>query len=158
MTVGVGVVVFFTLLLSWGGLSLVRKGAMQLGGIWRIAFANLHRRQGQSAIMILVFAIALMLLLTLTLLRTSLIEEWKMQVPENAPNHFLVNIPENEVVLVQDKLDSQQLIRETIYPMVRGRLIEINHEAPSEEQRRASNSLHRELNLTWSEILAVLVW
>lgn len=154
MTVGVSVVVFFTLLLSWGGLSLVRKGAMHLGGIWRIAFANLHRRQGQSAIMILVFAIALMLLLTLTLLRTSLIEEWKMQVPENAPNHFLVNIPENEVASVQDKLDSQQLIRETIYPMVRGRLIEINHEAPSEEQRRASNSLHRELNLTWSEILA----
>lgn len=154
MTAGVGLIVAATLLLSWGGLNLVRKSAISLGGIWRIAFANLHRRQGQSAIMILVFAVALMLLLTLTLLRTSLIEEWKMQVPDNAPNHFLVNIPKDEVPSIQAKLSENQLAHETIYPMVRGRLIKINRELPTDEQRRASNSLHRELNLTWSDLLA----
>lgn len=154
MTSGVALVAILTFGLAWGGLRLIRTFAINRGGIWRIAFANLHRRQGQSAVMVLVFAIAMMLLLTLTLLRTSLISEWQMQVPPDAPNHFLVNIPQDDVSQVEALLRAQSLAVETIYPMVRGRLIKINKTDPTEEQRKSSNSLHRELNLTWSETLA----
>ena len=47
-----------------------------------------------------------MLLLILLLLRTALITEWRSQVPENAANHFVMNIASEEVKDIQALIDS----------------------------------------------------
>ncbi len=147
-------VIVATLVIAYGLLALSKKWMVNLGGFWRLAFANLQRNRGQSLIQILVFAIAIMLLFTLTIVRTSLIEEWKVQVPDDAPNHFLVNIPPEELPQVQTLLQEANVRPEPIYPMMRARLTHINGVETTEEQRSTNNALRRELNVTWSEKLA----
>lgn len=139
--------------LALGLLNISRRLAASAGSIWRLALANLQRRKSHSVMQIVVFAIAIMLLLTMTILRTSLIDEWQVQLPENAPNHFLVNIPEHEVAAVQGLIDAERLTREPLYPMVRGRVTHINDVEPTEEQREVSGVLKREANLTWSDVV-----
>ncbi|WP_323814382.1 ABC transporter permease [Cellvibrio sp. NN19] len=147
-------VIAATFVIAYGLLALSKKWAMNLGGFWRLAFANLQRNRGQSLIQILVFAVAIMLLFTLTIVRTSLIEEWKVQVPDDAPNHFLVNIPPDELPHVQTLLKEAQVRPEPIYPMMRARLTHINNIETTEDRRSSSNALRRELNVTWADTLA----
>lgn len=147
-------VIALSLGVALGLLNLSKKLALRMGGIWRLAFANLQRRRGQSLVQIMVFAIAIMLLFTLTIVRGSLIEEWRVQVPADAPNHFLVNIPPIEWPAIQTQLTAAKVREEPIYPMVRGRITAINGQAPTDELREASNALRRELNTTWANSLA----
>ncbi len=147
-------VIVATLVVAYGLLVLSKKWMVNLGGFWRLAFANLQRNPGQSLIQILVFSVAIMLLFTLTIVRTSLIEEWKVQVPQDAPNHFLVNIPPDELLQVQSLLQAAKVRPEPIYPMMRARLTHINGIETTEVQRTTSNALRRELNVTWADQLA----
>ncbi len=147
-------VIIVTILTAAGLLVVSKKMVLRLGGFWRLAFANLQRQRGQSLVQILVFAIAIMLLFTLTIVRTSLIEEWKVQVPADAPNHFLVNIPPDELPQVQTLLQQSSVRPEPIYPMMRARLTHINGLETTEEQRSTINALRRELNVTWADNLA----
>jgi putative ABC transport system permease protein len=147
-------VILITIAAAYGLLLLSKKMVLRLGGFWRLAFANLQRQRGQSLVQILVFSIAIMLLFTLTIVRTSLIEEWKVQVPDEAPNHFLVNIPPAELQDVQAILADNQVRPEPLYPMIRARLTHINGVETTEEQRSVANALRRELNVTWSDTLA----
>lgn len=146
-------VLLVSLGLAFGLLHLSRRLASGAGSIWRLALANMQRRRGQSLVQIIVFATAMMLLLTLTIVRTSLIEEWQVQLPQDAPNHFLVNIPAHEVTQVQSLIDQGGFAREPLYPMVRGRVTQINAEEVTEAQKAIANVLRREANLTWSDVI-----
>nr|ACY24790.1 ABC efflux transporter permease [uncultured organism] len=147
-------VILVTIIVAYGLLALSKKMVLHLGGFWRLAFANLQRQRGQSLVQILVFSIAIMLLFTLTIVRTSLIEEWKVQVPDDAPNHFLVNIPPAELPQVQALLEQAKVRPEPLYPMMRARLTHVNGVETTEEQRSVANALRRELNVTWAETMA----
>ncbi len=148
------VVLLVSVVLALLLLHLSRRISAGAGSYWRLAVAGLQRRKVHSVTQIVVFATAIMLLLTLTIVRTSLIDDWRMQLPENAPNHFLVNIAPHEVEPVQQLLDERGVAREPLYPMVRGRLTHINDAEPSEELRRGHNVFQREVNLTWTDTLA----
>lgn len=154
MTAALVAVLIVSFFIAWLLLLASKKLVLHFGGVWRLAFAHLLRSKGQSLVQILVFAIAIMLLFTLTIVRTSLIEEWKVQVPENAPNHFLVNIAPADVAAVQQLMVEQEVKEEPLYPMVRGRLTHINEVEPTETMRNQANGLQRELNLTWATKLA----
>lgn len=151
---GLSAVLIVAVIMAMALLKLSRQWATNAGSVWRLAVANLHRRREQSLMQIVVFAIAIMLLLSLTMVRTSLIDEWQMQLPDNAPNHFLVNIPPHNVEAVQQMLDTENLTREQLYPMVRGRLTHINGEEITEAQRNENGVFNREANLTWTDTLA----
>src|SRR5690554_2579781 len=135
-------------------LHLSRRFATNAGSVWRLAVANLQLRREQTLVQVVVFAVAIMLLLTLTVVRTSLIDEWQSQIPDNAPNHFLVNVPPHEVDAVQQLLDAENLTREQLYPMVRGRLTQINGQDLTDAQRAEGSVFNREANLTWTDTLA----
>jgi putative ABC transport system permease protein len=144
-------VILAALLVGFLLLRLSKRLVLRAGGIWRLAFSSLQHRQGQSLVQMLVFAIAIMLLLTLTIVRTSLIDDWKKQLPDHAPNHFLVNIPPSEVSEVQRLLEERKLLDSPLYPMIRGRLVQINGIEPDEAQTEKANALQREVNLTQSQ-------
>lgn len=136
--------------LALGLLSIGRQLGSRSGSSARLAWASLLRHRGQTVAQVLVFSTALMLLFVITIVRTSLIDEWRFKLPEDAPNHFLVNIAPNEVEYVSDLLAQQELKSESLFPMVRGRLLTINGELPSAEQKNKFGVLSRESNLSWS--------
>ncbi len=148
------VVVLISFIFSWLLLLASKKIASNLGGFGRLAFANLQRRRKESLVQIMVFSIAIMLLLTLTIVRTSLIDDWRGQVPVNSPNHFLVNISPAELDDIKSMISAEKIVSAPIYPMIRGRLIQINGVAPTDEQVKNANALQREVNLTQAETLA----
>lgn len=137
-----------TVLLKYG-----RKLAAKKGHIWRLALASLYRRRGHSLVQILVFSSAFMLLLSLTTVRTSLIDEWRFQLAPDAPNHFLVNIAPWQVEPLRSMVAEAGLVNSGLYPMVRGRLREINQVPADDPSRKKHKTLNRELNLSWSEKL-----
>ncbi|MEH6455131.1 MAG: FtsX-like permease family protein [Cocleimonas sp.] len=125
-------------------IKLVRKMAER----WRLPKAN--RRM---ALMVVVFGVGLFSLLLLTTLRGDLLNRWQASLPSDAPNHFLINIQPNEVEPLMGLLSAAD-VNTPIYPMIRGRLIEVNEKSISPDDEafiknpRAQRLLTREFNLS----------
>lgn len=124
------------------------------GNVWRLGMASLERNRQFSVIQMLVFSLAIMLLLSMVTLRTSLIDEWQMQLPEGTPNHFLLNIEPAEIPELSRFLEQRDIENRGFYPMVRARLTHINAIEPDEEIRQQADALQREVNLSWADTLA----
>ena len=98
-----------------------------------------------------------MLLLVLVLLRTALVTEWRNQVPDEAANHFVMNIAADEVEDIQSLLAANTRQSDMLYPMIRGRVVAVNGtdaKAYQEQVRGPGESdgprITSERNLTWS--------
>ncbi|MBI1194873.1 MAG: FtsX-like permease family protein [Gammaproteobacteria bacterium] len=135
-------------LLRW-----TRRRTANAGGALRLAMASLQRHPLRNALQVVMFALAIMLLLILIFVRTSLLKDWQRQLPPGTPNHFLVNILPEQIADVRAWLGEQRIAETDFYPMVRGRLTEIN--GTSIEERMKREQRHNEvqdraLNLTWS--------
>ena len=144
-----------TVLLGLGlALTLLKGGrlvGMSAGSIWRLALAGLQRRGTSNALQVVIFAMAIMLLLVLVLVRTSLIEAWQTQLPENTPNHFIINIGPEDVQAVDQMLRSDNIASEALYPMIRGRIMSVNGSELPRSEDRGEGRRQRESNFTWSD-------
>ena len=137
---------------------LARKVGSNRGTTWRLGLASLHRHGSQNGFQIMIFAMAFMLLFMLTLLRTSLLAEWQSQLPEGTPNHFAYNIFEEDKVGIEAIFAENNIESTPMYPMMRGRLVQVNDEQIGERVDRLSpggDDFRRELNNTWSSELSV---
>ena len=135
------------------GLVLLNLGMQygrRLGSVWRLALANLWRRRNQSLIQMVGFSGAIALLMIMVVVRTSLIDQWRFQLAEDAPNHFLVNVAPYELDGVRDMVIDNNLETAGWYAMVRGRMVEINGQPITETQKDSHESFRRELNLSWT--------
>lgn len=138
-----------------------RKVGSGAGQSFHLAIANLKRRAEQNNVQLVSFTIAIMLLLLMLVVRTDLIDDWQAQLPEHAPNQFLVNISKQQVTPVKQFLAENSLQASQLYPIIRGRLTAINDEKlrkrASKEQDDKSDGaregLGRELNMTWQSTL-----
>lgn len=140
-----------TLLLRGG-----RVVGMQAGSGLRLALAGLQRRRKENTAQILIFGLAIMLLLILLLLRTALLDEWRSQVPEDAPNHFALNIAPHDVEAIGELLSANTRQQGGLFPMIRGRITAVNgieakeweatHRSEMEDGPRLSSGR----NLTWA--------
>ncbi len=123
----------------------------------RFGLGQLKRYPAYTISQITAFGLAFMIMLSTYLIRTELLTEWQNQMPENAPNHFLINVQEYEVETLDGILAQNKVETSGIYPMVRGRVTHLNGELASEvlskEEYREARALRRELNLTWMEDL-----
>ncbi|MDG1818943.1 MAG: ABC transporter permease [Porticoccaceae bacterium] len=138
------------------GLVLLRLGKTYghwMGSIWRLALSNLWRRKKPSLIQMVGFSGAIALLMIMTVVRTSLVDEWRWQLAEDAPNHFLVNVAAYELGGVKNLVDQRDLETAGWYSMVRGRITHLNNQPPSELAVDGHESLRRELNLSWTSDL-----
>jgi len=122
----------------------------------RFGLAQMLRHRFDSTLQLGAFTLALFLVALLALVRSDLIDGWRQQLPENAPNHFLVNIAPHQQAAVAAYLAEHRLEASELYPMVRGRLVSKNGLPIADTlppEARDSNSLRRELNLTWTTTL-----
>jgi putative ABC transport system permease protein len=150
-----GLVLVLTLLAR---LALIAgRGVQKMShGPVRFGLAQLLRHRFDSTLQLGAFTLALFLVALLALVRSDLVEGWHQQLPPEAPNYFLVNIAPHQQQAVADYLSQHQLKASDIYPMVRGRLTTKNSvpiAATLPPESRDSNTLRRELNLTWTATL-----
>jgi len=121
-------------------------------GSWRLAVIALYRHRNATLSQMSVFAMTIMLAATLVLVRSSLLADWQAQLPEDAPNHFLLNIAPESVDEVEAFFTEHDLNRSPLYPIIRGRLTEINSQPAQEVAlNKEDDELRRELNLTISD-------
>ena len=147
---------FAAILLGFAAVmvKLARPVAAGQSSAGRLALANLRRRLWPNSFQLITFSLAIFLTLLLYFLRAELIGQWQQQIPEGAPNHFLVNVSAEQRAKVTAFTEANNLQPEPFYPVVRGRLISINSEQLQQEATKEDRSeqrvgVGRELNLTW---------
>jgi putative ABC transport system permease protein len=133
-----------------------RQAGMQAGSSWRLAMAGMQRRGKQNSVQMISFATALMLFLLVLAMRHELLEDWQAQLPDDAPNYFVVNVAPDQVEPMQQMFAREDIPATDLYPIVPGRLLAINDErvrdAVSKEEADESEfreGFGRELQLTW---------
>ena len=120
---------------------------------WRYGLAGLARNAGMTSIQLTGFGLGILALLLLAIVRVDLLKAWERTIPEEAPNHFLINIQPDEVEGLKQFLSSRELNNGGLYPMLRARLTHINEKAVSPEEYpegRSRRLVSREFNLSWT--------
>ncbi|MEE2731523.1 MAG: FtsX-like permease family protein [Pseudomonadota bacterium] len=146
-----GLTVLFGLLIN----QISKRSSLSL----QAGLRNLSRRRLSTRVQLLGFGLTAMAMLVILLVRGELINTWQQQLPEQAPNHFVLNVLPHEADAFEQHLQANNILSQPLYPIVRGRLTHINQapmqmavtkESGSEEEEEA---LNRELNLSWAEAL-----
>ena len=123
----------------------------------RFALAGVVRRKGATVAQVCALSVGLMALLLLALTRNDLIEGWQNAAPADAPNRFLINIQPDQRDAIAERLQQTGLEQAELYPMIRGRLVEVNGNAVDlanfEGNDRAQRLLDREFNLSYMDTL-----
>lgn len=145
---------FFILAIFSSILMLLSRYLVRyLLGPWRIGLMQIIRYRKANQLQMLSLGLALMILLTVLLLRTDLLDRWQGQLPDDAPNHFAINIQPDEVNSVAAFMREHAINTEGLYPMVRARITAINaipvlQAVP--DQASLDEALKRELNISWA--------
>ena len=143
-------------LLLGAGWLLVRLAGRLRGGVgvaWRYGVANLSRRGRESIVQVVAFGLGLMVLLLLGIVRQDLLDTWKASLPEDTPNHFLINIRSDQVEEFKRFFTSRGMEEPRLSPMIRARMTALNGTPIAElplEGDRAKAFAEREQNLSWS--------
>ena len=142
-----------------------RQIGRRAGGALRLALSSLSRHPLLNATHIGVFAMPICVLFILLLLQGEVLKEWRNMLPEQAPNHFVLNIKEAQVAEVKQMLDARARYQGIVFPMARGTIKKVNGEPvaarrdrrPDEAQAQAREGPPRRLggvrNFSASDIL-----
>lgn len=153
---GAAVALLLLGVLAWLLLRASRALRHGAGVAWRYGLNNLWRRPWAASGQILAFGLTLMAMALIALLRNDLLATWQAQLPERAPNHFVVNVLPGEVERFEAFLHDHAIASAQLYPLVRGRLTAVNA-TPVEQVLTPGDdgggAVNRELNLTWSNTL-----
>ncbi|MGR8999314.1 MAG: ABC transporter permease, partial [Gammaproteobacteria bacterium] len=154
---GVGLITLLALgLLVYGLLNLTRSVLPSISLTWRFGLQGLLINSRTSVSQILAFSITLVAMVLSFTVRTDLIDNWQKQLPANAPNHFALNIFPGQKVAFRHELQQQHINGSKFYPVVKGRLVEINNTSVQQivsKDSQGENATHRELSLTWTKEL-----
>ncbi|WP_051206376.1 ABC transporter permease [Oceanospirillum maris] len=152
LTLGLVAVLVLSAVLTLGLFYLLKKVGPVLPMRARLAVRSLYSHKQTALPQVMAFGLVLMVVALVALIRNDLLASWQQQLPENAPNYFAINIQPYEQVEFTQRLDNAGIRHSPLYPIVRGRLSDING-LPAQQavpkDAREDNALHRELNLTW---------
>jgi putative ABC transport system permease protein len=145
-----------TLLL--GGLLLLGLKGMRrlLAGAslsWRLGLGQLLRHPLAAAGQALAFGLILLAMALIALLRGELLDTWQDQLPDNAPNHFVLNVLPAEKDAFAERIAALSSHAAPLYPVVPGRLISINGEPVRQlvsKESQGERAIRRDLSLTWA--------
>src|SRR4051812_2992700 len=149
------VLVFFAV--AWGALRLLtsRKTLSLMQGanpVLRHGLANLRRHARGNAVQVASLALGLTAVLLLTFTRNDLVDAWRRTAPPDAPNRFLMGVQADQVEPIDRFFIERGLKAPELFPMVRGRLVELNGKPVVESdytEERARRLVEREFNLSY---------
>jgi putative ABC transport system permease protein len=113
---------------------------MKAGSAWKLAMTAARRRRTQNVLQVMVFSVTIMSLLILTLLRTDLIDDWQAQLPEDTPNHFMMNISQNQIEGIEAFFNENGVEGNAFYPLISARVNTVNGVIPQPEEDLESSS------------------
>ncbi|WP_353433253.1 FtsX-like permease family protein [Polynucleobacter sp. MWH-UH23A] len=120
------------------------------------AYTAMERRSGFAVMQITALGIAIMAILLIFLLRQDLLNAWRGNIPQNAPNRFMINVQGDQKLSLAKLIESSGAPKPDFYPMVRGRLIQINGvdiSPASYLDENAKRLVDREFNLSYTDQL-----
>ena len=138
------------------GLKSIRFWLAKRSLAWRLSLGHLLRHPLNSVGQIMAFALILLSMALIVLLRSELLDNWQAQLPEQAPNHFAINIISTQQPDFSAALSELSSNIAPLYPVILGRLTQINGQAATElidSEARVMRTLQRDLNLTWTNQL-----
>jgi len=142
-------------LVSWGALRLLSKIRTQRFAFGFVVLSQ-GRKTGLAAVQITALGIALMALILVLLLRADFLSAWQGNIPSDAPNRFMINVQGDQKQGLIQTLKSAGVVSPEFYPMVRGRLIDINGKdvTPNDfAEENAKRLIDREFNLSYTDQL-----
>ncbi|EOX4969970.1 ABC transporter permease [Vibrio alginolyticus] len=121
----------------------------------KLALSRINRTPVTSGLQFGALALSLMLLSIIWLVRSDILADWERTLPADAPNVFALNIGDYELDNYLETLDKNGVTRSQAYPIIRGRLTEINGQNVKEVEYEGegSDAIRRELNLTSGDTL-----
>ena len=119
LVISVGAIALFLSIVSYLFLRSSGSAGMKAGSAWLLSMTAARRRRKQNVLQVMVFSITIMSLLILTLLRTDMIEEWQAQLPENTPNHFMMNITQNQIEGIESFFVENGIQGNQFYPLIK---------------------------------------
>lgn len=126
-------------LISLAFLTSSGSAGMKAGNAWKLAMTAVRRRRRQNVLQVMVFSVTIMSLLILGLLRTDLIADWQAQLPENTPNHFMMNITGSQVDGIEAFFADNAVDSNAFYPLMSARVRTINGSEPESEGEPGEN-------------------
>ncbi|EJG1709280.1 ABC transporter permease [Vibrio parahaemolyticus] len=121
----------------------------------KLALSRINRTPITSGLQFGALSLSLMLLSIIWLVRSDILADWERTLPADAPNVFALNIGDYELSNYLETLDKNGVTRSQAFPIIRGRLKEINGQNVKdvEYEGEGSDAIRRELNLTWGDQL-----
>lgn len=138
---------------AWLAVQLLRRVVQEnTAPRWLVlATRQLAARPGYAVVQVSSLAVGLLALVLLVLLRTDLVSSWRQATPADAANRFVINIMPDQGPAFEQHLRQAGVQDYDWYPMIRGRLVEINGHpvrAQDYDDERAQRLLDREFNLS----------
>ncbi|TOC68821.1 ABC transporter permease [Vibrio parahaemolyticus] len=121
----------------------------------KLALSRINRTPITSGLQFGALSLSLMLLSIIWLVRSDILADWERTLPADAPNVFALNIADYELANYLETLNKNGVTRSQAFPIIRGRLTEINGQNVKdvEYEGEGSDAIRRELNLTWGDQL-----
>ena len=163
MLAGIAATFVVLALLALALVALVRRLRSRLRGSLRYGLANVSRRAGTSVAQVTALGLGLMALLLLTFVRTDLLDRWQLQLAQDAPNRFVINVQQDQVEAVRTFVTSRGLDAPVLFPMVRARLVarngrpftgeDVTPSGDADQDRQSRRRAEREFNLSTAAAL-----
>ncbi len=152
---GFGLAVLLFAGVAWVAVKVLRRSVNESTASRPVLLATrqLSARPAYAVLQVSSLAVGLLALVLLVLLRTDLIASWREATPPDAPNRFVINVQPYQAEEFQAFLRQSGVEKFDWYPMIRGRLVEINGQAidPDKyEDERAQRLVEREFNLSYA--------
>lgn len=136
---------------AWLLIRGLRAWTSGAGAAWRFGLASVARRSGASAIQIAGLGLGLTVILLLGLVRTELLDQWRTSLPPDTPNHFLINVRENQVDDTRRSLAELGVADPVLFPMATGKLVSVNGRESGSQ--RLSERRDGTMNFSWTDQL-----
>ena len=145
-------------LASWLAVMMLRRVVNEsTAPRWLVlATRQITARPVYAVLQVSSLSVGLLALVLLVLLRTDLISSWQQVTPTGAPDRFVINIQPEQGTEFKQALKQAGVQDFDWFPMIRGRLIEVNGQAIGPEtypDERAKRLIDREFNLSNSPTL-----
>jgi putative ABC transport system permease protein len=145
-------------LLAYAAVRLMgRLKNRQWGRVWlAMALRQVCAKPATTALQVCSLSLGLLAVILLVLLRTDLVSSWRQSGSANAPDRFVINVMPDQGEAFKSALSKGQVQLMDWYPMIRGRLIQVNGKTVSPEdytEDRAKRLVDREFNLSNSATL-----